>query len=30
MVEWARGASERTFNQRAANGKKEPKMTNAA
>ena len=30
MVEWARGASERTFNQSAANGKKEPAMPNAA
>ena len=24
MVEWARGGSERTFDQSAANGKKEP------
>ena len=30
MVEWASDASERTFNQSAANGKKEPEMTNAA
>ena len=30
MVEWARGASERTFNQSAANGMKEPTMTDAA
>ena len=30
MVEWASGASERTFNQSAANGKKEPAMPNAA
>ena len=30
MVEWASSASERTFNQSAANGKKEPEMTNAA
>ena len=25
MVEWARGASEQTFNQSAANGMKEPR-----
>ena len=30
MVEWARGASERTFNQSVANSKKEPAMPNAA
>ena len=30
MVEWASSASERTFNQSAANGKKEPKVTDAA
>jgi len=30
MVEWASDASERTFNQSAANGKKEPTMTDAA
>ena len=27
MVEWASGASERTFNQSAANSKKEPIVT---
>ena len=27
MVEWASDASEQTFNQSAANGKKEPKVT---
>ena len=26
MVEWASGGSERTFEQSAANGKKEPKL----
>ena len=26
MVEWASSASERTFNQSAANGKKEPSL----
>ena len=30
MVEWASGASERTVEQSATNGKKEPEMTNAA
>ena len=30
MVEWASDASERTFNQSAANGKKEPILTDAA
>ena len=30
MVEWARGGAEQTFNQSAANGKKEPKMSDAA
>ena len=29
-MEWASDASERTLNQSAANGKKEPEMTNAA
>ena len=30
MVEWARGASERTFEQSVANGRKEPNPTDAA
>ena len=30
MVEWASGRSERTFNQSAANGRKEPNFTDAA
>jgi len=30
MVEWARGAAERTFNQSAANGMKEPRIKDAA
>ena len=30
MVEWASGASERTFNQSAANGSNEPILPNAA
>ena len=30
MVEWASGGAEQTFNQSAANGKKEPKPSDAA
>ena len=30
MVKWTSGKSERTLNQNAANGRKEPKMPNAA
>jgi hypothetical protein len=30
MVKWARGASERTFEQSVANSKKEPNVTDAA
>ena len=30
MVEWASDASERTFNQSAANGRNEPRVTDAA
>ena len=30
MVEWASGGSERTFDQSAANGRKEPSLTDAA
>ena len=30
MVEWPSSESERTFDQSAANGRKEPKSTNAA
>ena len=30
MVEWASDASERTFNQSAANGMKEPRIKDAA
>ena len=30
MVEWASDASERTFNQSAANGMKEPKLPDTA
>ena len=30
MVEWARGGYERTFNQSAANGIKEPRIKDAA
>jgi hypothetical protein len=30
MVKWTSGRSERTFNQSAANGRNEPKVTGAA
>ena len=30
MLEWASGGSERTFDQSAANGRKEPNPTDAA
>ena len=30
MVEWPSGRSERTFDQSAANGRKEPNLTDAA